>query len=340
MAILNGRRVVFMFSGQGAQYHGMGRRLFEEDSVFRDELMELESNAQLLSGRSMVDAFLRPNRRDSVTRLSETNPVVFMVEVALARRLAYDGIVPDVVLGASLGEFAALVTAGALGAEDALRVVIGHALAVERNCPRGGMLAVMASPDLFEREAALFADTWLAATHFDRHFVVSGSTDAIAAATTRLKTAGIACARLAVNYAFHSPLVNAAEGTFLSLMTSAHWQEPQCPVVSCAEGGVMRGAMPTLGAGVTAKPIQFSRAVAAIEADGPCMYIDLGPSGTLATFLRYLLPKSSGSTALRTLSSLGREVKNLERVVRNLGEPASNRIRNAHRTPFNQRWMA
>ncbi|WP_394846102.1 acyltransferase domain-containing protein [Pendulispora brunnea] len=338
---MNSRRVVFMFSGQGSQYHGMGRRLFEEDSIFRDELMELESCAQLLSGRSVIDAFLQPERRGSFTRLSDTHPAVFMVEVALARRLAYDGIMPDVVLGASLGEFAALVTAGALSAEDALRIVIGHSLAVERNCPKGGMLAILASPDLFEREPALFAETWLAATHFERHFVVSGSTEAIAATMGRLRKCGIVCSQLSVNYAFHSPLVKAAEGTFLSLMTSAHWQEARCPVVSCAEGGVMRGTTPAVGSGITAKPIQFSRAVASIEADGPCTYIDLGPSGTLATFLRCLLPKSSDSIAMRTLSSEGREVRNLEQIIHHFGGMAiKSGIRNANGAPSHQRWTA
>jgi len=233
------------------------------------------------------------------------------------------------VLGASLGEFAALVTAGSLSAEDGLRIVMGHAVAVEQYCVRGGMLAVMDAHELFEQEPALFAETWLAAIHFNRHFVVSGATSAIARAAGKLRGAGIACQRLPVDYAFHSPLVQPAEDVFLRLMKSATWSHPRCPVVSCAEGGTMRGPTPALLPGVTAKPIQFSRAIESIEADGPCAYVDLGPSGTLATFLKYLLPKSSGSSALRTLSAHGRELENLERVVRN-----------ANRAPFNPRLIA
>jgi acyl transferase domain-containing protein len=299
----------------------MGRKLFEEDAIFRDELMTLDACAQKLTGKSVVGAFLgNGDLRVPFTRLSETHPAVFMVEVALARRLAHDGIVPDCVLGASLGEFAALVTADSLDAEDALRIVIGHAEAVERYCTQGGMLAVMAAPELFETEADLFAETWLAATHFARHFVVSGATDAISRTMTRLRGAGVRCQRLPVEYAFHSPLVSAAEDSFISLMESTEWRSPLCKVVSCAEGGPMHDAMPLMDRGITAKPILFSHAVASIEVDGPCTYVDLGPSGTLATFLKYLLPKASGSSALRTLTAQGRrDLQNVERVVRDLG---------------------
>lgn len=308
-------RTVFAFSGQGSQYHGMARQLFDQDPGFRAELTQMDELARRITGASVVDSFLHGDPNAPFTRLSETHPAVYLVEVALARRLLKEGVRPAWVLGASLGEFAALVTAGVLTAADALRIVFGHALAVERHCEPGGMLAVLDDPELFQRKPTLFAGTWLAATHFHRHFVVSGSCEALDRVEQRLRDRAIVHQRLPVEYAFHSPLVSAADEALAALATSVVWRSPRCGIVSCAEGGPVLAPSPSGLGGVTAKMIAFERAVQRLEQDGPWMYIDLGPSGTIATFLRYLLPSSGASRGFQLLSRQGDGVNQLRRVV-------------------------
>jgi acyl transferase domain-containing protein len=319
-------QTVFVFSGQGSQYHGMARQLFERDSSFRDQLTKLDDCARRLTGESVIGSFLDVDPGVAFTRLRHTHPAVFLVEVALARRFLQARIQPTWVLGASLGEFAALVTAGVLSAEDALRIVIGHAEAVERHCPPGGMLAVLDAPELFQHERDLFEGTWLAAIHFRRHFVVSGSPESLQVVEKRLKDRSVVHQRLPVEYAFHSPLVNAADETLASLASSVVWRRPRCGIMSCAEGGALLEPSPRRAYGVTAKMIQFERTVQRLEAEGPWTYVDLGPAGTIATFLKYVLPRSSGSRIYRVLSQHGNETGNLDRALRAVGPVPTNAV--------------
>ncbi len=309
------RPLVFMFSGQGSQYHGMARELFERDEAFRDELRKLDDCARSLTGKSVLEPMLGGSPSVPFDRLRLTHPAVFMLEVALARRLARDDIFPDCVLGASLGEFAALVVAGVVDWRDALRLVVGHAAEVERVCPPGAMCAVLGDPALFDAEPQMFRGTWRAAVHYARNFVISGGMTAVGSAEAALRARGIAFQRLPVGYAFHSPLVAAAEPCLLRLSSSMVWRKPRCRVALCSRGGDAVSHGPEAGVGATVAPIEFMATIQQLEAERPHTYLDLGPSATLATCLKYLLDASSASRCFRLLSPAGGDVAALQRAV-------------------------
>jgi len=137
---------VFMFSGQGAQYFQMGRVLFEKNHVFRDSMLDLDGVARRLLGESIVGALYETSKGISeiFDQIRLTHPAIFMVEYAMARALISAGVMPGCLLGVSLGTFAASVVAGCLEPESALEMVIEHASAIEAECPRGIMIAVLA----------------------------------------------------------------------------------------------------------------------------------------------------------------------------------------------------
>src|SRR5579872_4118204 len=106
-----------MFSGQGSQYFQMGRSLYDNNDTFRHWMMQLDGIARELSGNSVIEALYAPQRRigDVFDRTALTHPAIFMVEYSLAQTLIHAGVCPDIVLGVSLGSFAAAAVAGFLG---------------------------------------------------------------------------------------------------------------------------------------------------------------------------------------------------------------------------------
>ncbi|MFY2558582.1 acyltransferase domain-containing protein [Corallococcus terminator] len=280
---------VFLCGGQGSQFFGMGQPLHADHPVFRAELRALDEVARELLGRSVVDAVYSAQRRvtEPLDDLLLSHPAILMVEVALARTLAAQGIRPSFVVGASLGELAALVIAGAVSAEDALRACITQARSLLARCAEGGMVAILDDVAAFHREAWLHEGTWLAAVNFARHFVVSGPSWRCEEIDRRCKEKGVLCQRLPVRRAFHSPMIDASEGDVLRAMGAVPLGRLQVPVYSATQAGWMSEVSPRYFWQVLREPIRFVEALGAVEQLRPGTVVDLSPGGTLGTFLNH-----------------------------------------------------
>ena len=302
---------VFMFSGQGSHYHRMGAALYESNAVFRDWMQRLDAVAHTLCGKHVLDAIGSGEKSATFDRTLLTHPAIFMVEYSLAQCLMHAGVRPDVTLGASLGSFVAATIAGCLDVEHALAAVIAQANAFEATCERGGMIAVLAEPSLYD-ESFLSERSEMAGVNFATHFAVSaahGELDAIEAA---LRQRGVAHQRLAVSYAFHSRWIDNARDTFAETMRATPLRAPALPVVCCDRAATLARLPDDFFWNVVRRPIRFRDAIAHREALGAHRYIDVGPSGTLATFVKYALPATSRSTAHAILTPYGRDVKNFD----------------------------
>jgi bacillaene synthase trans-acting acyltransferase len=280
---------VFLCGGQGSQFFGMGQPLYAEHPVFREEIRALDGIARAMLGRSVVDAVFSPERRmtEPLDDLLISHPAILMVEVALARTLAAQGILPSFVVGASLGELAALVISGALSAEDALRACITQAQILLSRCGEGGMVAILDDVASFHREAWLHGETWLAAVNFARHFVVSGPTWRCDEIERRCKEKGVLCQRLPVRRAFHSPMIDAAQGDYLRAVETMPVGSLQVPVFSATQARRVSDASTRYLWQVVREPIRFLEAQGAVEQLMPCTVVDLSPGGTLGTFLKH-----------------------------------------------------
>lgn len=280
---------VFLCGGQGSQFFGMGQPLYAEQPVFRQELHALDDIARELLGRSVVDAVLNSQRRISepLDDLRISHPAILMVEVALARTLAAQGIQPTLVVGASLGELAALVVSGAVSAEVALRACITQADILLSRCEEGGMVAILDDVALFHREAWLHEGAWLAAVNLGRHFVVSGPAWRCDEIERRCKEKNVLCQRLPVRRAFHSPLIDAAQGDYLRAMEAMPVGRLQVPVYSSTQSRMLGEVSSRYFWQVVREPIRFLEALGALEQRMPCTLVDLSPGGTLATFLKH-----------------------------------------------------
>ncbi|MEU5607160.1 ACP S-malonyltransferase [Streptomyces sparsogenes] len=303
---------VFMFSGQGSQYHGMGQDLYRAEPVFRETLDRLDTVAEAELGASVLGRMYDPGRGPSepFDDLEFTHPAIVMVQLALADTLAGYGIEPDLLLGASLGEFTACVLAGVVDRDTCLRLLIRQARAA-RGAPPGGMLAVLGDERL-HRDIPLLRDhTEVAARNYPGHLVLSGAADALTAAEELLRARDVACHRVPVPYAFHSALMDAGEPAFRATLAETELRPPRIPIVSCAAMGPVGRVTADHLWRATRAPIEFAATLTALERGGPYRYIDLGPSGTLHNFVRAGLPAHSRSRSHALLSPLSEDTRAL-----------------------------
>jgi acyl transferase domain-containing protein len=306
---------VWMFSGQGSQYHGMGVELFEADAAYRAAFERCDALARPLLGSSLVHELYERKLpvSEPMVCLRHSHPALFCVQYATAQVLFARGLRPDRLLGYSLGELVAWTVAGALTLESALRFVIAQAQALESRGPHGAMLAVLDEPERMIRERALFAGVWLSAENFARHFVVSGTLAAIEGVEARLASLGVTVARLPVPHPFHSPLMDVAEPMFQAPPVCARG-ERGVQVISACHASSIECRDGRHFWEVAREPVRFRDTIAHLERVGPARYIDLGPSGTLATFVKYNLQPGSRSAVFPIVSPWRDAERNLTRL--------------------------
>ncbi|MFJ9773635.1 ACP S-malonyltransferase [Kitasatospora sp. NPDC101157] len=299
--------VVFMFSGQGSQYYRMGKELFDDNPVFRAELVRLDAEATDALGESVLDRVFDPARRkaDPFTDTRITHPAIVMIELAMAETLRAAGVEPDHLLACSLGEYAAAVVSGSLSAGDCLRLLVRQADAL-RAGPRGGMLAVLAGPEVMDRVPELRACE-VAARNYPGHFVVAGTDERLDRAESALRAADVMHQRVPVEYGYHSSLMDEVLQACRSTFDGVEFAPPRLPWTSGVDGRQVERATAEHFWQVARRPIEFERAMASLRGRGEFLYLDLGPSGTLHNFARNNLPAGSRSVSLPLLSPFGND---------------------------------
>jgi trans-AT polyketide synthase/acyltransferase/oxidoreductase domain-containing protein len=305
-------KTVLLFSGQGSHHFQMGRELFERDARFRAAMLHADDVFRERCGESAVAVLFdqRHPREAPFDRLLHSHAAIFMVEHALATSLIDAGIVPDMVLGASLGTFAAAAVAGHLDPRDALLAVIEQAIAVETHCQGGCMIAVMGD---WQRclTPELLAWCEVAAINFASHAVISLPASHAEQIERQLRQGGVTYHKLPVAYAFHSRWIDAAQAPYRAFLRTLPLRQGSIPLVCCAQGEALRALSASHLWSVVREPIRFQHALGMLAAQGEHRYIDAGPGGTLATFVKYALPAGSASPIHHVMSPLGSDMQRL-----------------------------
>ena len=304
-----------MFSGQSSQYHQMGRELYDRHPRFRMWMDYCDEIAQPLIGSSLCDVLYRDGDKSrSFDRLLHTNPALIAFEYSLSRVLMEAGAQPAYVLGYSLGELAAATVGGALTLEQGLTFAIEYAKLIEAESPPATMLAVIDVPDLERRYADRLERCWVTARNFDRHMVVTGPPASIRTLREVLSGDGVANQVLAVKYGFHTEMQQPLESRFLELARRQDFQPLRIPFVSCCDGAVYDrdtdpGVWPQRLWSTFRHPIAFDATVRGLLQRGDFHFVDVGPSGTLSTFVKYLIPAGRGASFGEVINPFGRDVQ-------------------------------
>ncbi len=272
----------YVFPGQGAQFVGMGKDLYDNNA----EARELFEKANEILGFRITDLMFEGTDED-LRQTAVTQPAIFLHSVLLAKSLGEE-FKPDMTAGHSLGEFSALVAAGALSFEDGLRLVSARAKAMQKACELkpSTMAAVLALPDEKVEEICASVPGVVVCANYNcpGQLVISGEIEAIDAACEKLLAAGAKRAlKLKVGGAFHSPCMEPARAELAEAIANTKFSTPTCPVyqnVDAKPHTYPEEIKANLIAQLTA-PVRWTQTVQNMIADGATTFIELGPGKVL-----------------------------------------------------------
>src|SRR5262245_31832756 len=290
----SGRRLAFVFTGQGAQWWGMGRGLLRHDPLFRETVERCDRLFSQRSGWSLLEELARP---EDCSRINETvvaQPAIFALQVALAERLAAWGIRPEAVVGHSIGEIAAAHVAGALSLSQAVAVVYHRSRLQERARRQGGMAAVGLAAGRVRNYLEKFdGQLEVAAINGPELVSIAGPRsllDQFIAEVGR-EQADVLCQILRVDYAFHSHQMDAFTGELGDSLRALRSQAPAVPMFSSVTGEAIHGE--ELDADYWCRnmrqPVLFKRAIDEVIDAGCGTFLELGAHPSLITPIRACL---------------------------------------------------
>lgn len=277
----------FVFPGQGSQFSGMGKDLYENVPTAK----ELFEKANEILGFRITDIMFS-GTDEELKQTFVTQPAVFLHSVIMAKALGEE-FKPDMVAGHSLGEFSALVAAGALEFEDGLRLVAKRAAAMQKACEAqpSTMAAVLGLDDKTVEDICAQIEGVVVAANYNcpGQLVISGSIEAVDAACEQLKAAGARRAlRLPVGGAFHSPLMEPAKVELQEAIEAAPFKTPICPVYQNVDAKPYTDPeqiKANLIAQLTA-PVRWTYIVQNMLADGADSFVELGPGAVLQGLIK------------------------------------------------------
>lgn len=317
-------QVVFMFSGQGAQYVNMGRQLYRHEPVFKQAVDECATILQPILQQDLREIIFPPAGKEeqAIEQLNQTaitQPALFTIEYALAKLWMHWGVEPAAMVGHSIGEYVAAHLAGVLSLPDALKVVAERGRLMQSVEP-GAMISVQLNES--EVQPYLNDQVSLAALNAPGVTVLSGPFAAIEKIEQQLKEKSIAFRRLHTSHAFHSVMMESILEPFTQVMRSVQLNAPQLPYVSNVTGSwisVEEATDPEYYARQLRNAVRFTDNLSAILQEMSPVLLEVGPGTTLTSLARRHPEKKLNTTILASLPHPREEVPDLNFILNTVG---------------------
>lgn len=282
----------YVFPGQGAQFSGMGKNLYESSESAR----QMFEKANEILGFDITKIMFE-GTDEELKQTNVTQPAIFLHSVILASTI--EDFKPDMVAGHSLGEFSALVAAGALSFEDGLKLVSQRANAMQRACEinPSTMAAILNLADNVVEDICTGIDGVVVAANYNcpGQLVISGTVEAVTEACEAMKAAGAKRALvLPVGGAFHSPLMEPAREELAAAIESTTFSTPSCPIYQNVNAQPSTDVA-TIKANLIAQltgPVRWTQSVQNMVADGATKFVECGPGKVLQGLVKKIAPEA------------------------------------------------